>query len=80
MSDDDKEKEKELLQLDQKSLEAIIEGVASTLRRECAQRNKPGEHSRNVSGSIVGAKGEILNQNTLSWVSQWTLSTRLDMK
>ena len=51
MSSDDENSGKEVLKLDPKSLEAIIEGVAAKLRPA-----KPGEHSG--SGKTSDTKGD----------------------
>ena len=69
MADGDSEKGNEPLQLDQKMLDAIIEVVASTLRKECVQCNKPGEHSGTGAGSPGDTAGEMPIQSTLLVVS-----------
>ena len=50
MSGDDETRDQEHLKLDQRSLEAIIEGVAAKLKEDCT-RGKQGEHSGSLAAS-----------------------------
>ena len=59
MNGDDETRDQEHLKLDQRSLEAIIEGVAAKLKEDCT-RGKQGEHSGSLAAS--GSKsGEHLD-------------------
>ena len=78
MSGDDETRDQEHLKLDQRSLEAIIEGVTAKLKEDCT-RGKQGEHSGSLaaSGSSKNSGEHLDSPNSARLFS---LSTRRGVK
>ena len=79
MSGDDETRVGEPLKLDQQSLDAIIEGVAAKLKKDCT-RGKQGEHSGSLteSGSSKNSGEHLGGPSSARLISPF--STRMGVK